>query len=96
MLGLSRRVISAMLGTCEQVVRRRFKKEYNLGRAKRLAAIAKGQWDSAKGGNVAMLIWLGKNELGQSDKIEKKSDVSVDRIIRVRSIKKPDANNPSN
>ena len=28
------------------------------------------QWASAKKGNVAMLIWLGKQMLGQSDKQE--------------------------
>ena len=28
------------------------------------------QWASAKNGNVAMLIWLGKQMLGQSDKQE--------------------------
>lgn len=94
MLGLSRRVIAALLGSSEQVIRRRFKKEYNLGRAKRLASIAKGQWDAAKSGNPAMLIWLGKNELGQIDKPEAKSGSAADKIIRVRSIKKPDANDP--
>ena len=26
------------------------------------------QWDQAKKGNTTMLIWLGKNELGQSDR----------------------------
>lgn len=32
----------------------------------------KKQYDVAMTGNVSMLIWLGKNELGQSDKQESK------------------------
>jgi hypothetical protein len=32
--------------------------------------IRKKQYDVAMAGNVSMLIWLGKNELGQSDKNE--------------------------
>jgi hypothetical protein len=32
--------------------------------------IRKKQYDVAMAGNVSMLIWLGKNELGQSDKQE--------------------------
>lgn len=32
--------------------------------------LLKKQYDVAMSGNVSMLIWLGKNELGQTDKIE--------------------------
>jgi hypothetical protein len=32
--------------------------------------IRKKQYDVAMAGNVSMLIWLGKNELGQTDKVE--------------------------
>lgn len=32
--------------------------------------LKKKQYDIAMAGNVSMLIWLGKNELGQKDKIE--------------------------
>lgn len=31
-------------------------------------SLRKWQWQAAKSGNVAMLIWLGKQHLGQSDK----------------------------
>lgn len=37
--------------------------------------LLKKQYDVAMAGNVSMLIWLGKNELGQKDKLE--SDISV-------------------
>ena len=32
--------------------------------------LRKKQYDVAMAGNVSMLIWLGKNELGQKDKLE--------------------------
>ena len=34
------------------------------------------QFKAAKDGNVPMLIWLGKQRLGQSDKTEVKSDIT--------------------
>ena len=38
--------------------------------------LLKKQYDVAMAGNVSMLIWLGKNELNQKDKIE--NEVSID------------------
>ncbi len=57
---------------------RRIKEEYNCSfaeyRSKRMAPLKanllKKQYDVAMSGNVSMLIWLGKNLLGQSDKQE--------------------------
>jgi hypothetical protein len=41
--------------------------------------LLKKQYDVAMSGNVSMLIWLGKNELGQTDKNEEKivSEISI-------------------
>ena len=44
--------------------------------------LRKKQYDVAMAGNVSMLIWLGKNELGQSDKNESSvtvSEISIDK-----------------
>lgn len=35
------------------------------------------QYETAMKGNPAMLIWLGKQWLGQSDKLEQKQDISL-------------------
>jgi len=35
------------------------------------------QWKSAEAGNVTMQIWLGKNLLGQTDKVEQKVEATV-------------------
>jgi hypothetical protein len=68
-LGLSRRVIASLLGFEETRIRRRgeVSAAYELGRAKRMVAVAKAQWQLLAAGNATMAIWLGKNELGQSD-----------------------------
>lgn len=43
--------------------------------------IAGKQYEMAMKGNVAMLIWLGKNELGQTDKNEHKVTDRVTIVI---------------
>lgn len=43
--------------------------------------LRKKQYDVAMAGNVSMLIWLGKNELGQSDKLENKEIASIEITI---------------
>ena len=57
---------------------RRIKEEYEIGFAEYYKqnksggkiSIRRKQFQTAMSGNVAMLIWLGKNNLGQSDKQE--------------------------
>ena len=43
--------------------------------------LRKKQYEVAMGGNVSMLIWLGKNELGQSDKNDQKLIVDTFEFI---------------
>jgi hypothetical protein len=45
--------------------------------------LRKKQYDIAMTGNVSMLIWLGKNELGQSDKQE--FDLSSQMTIKIET-----------
>lgn len=50
-------------------------------------ALRKKQWESAMNGNIAMQIWLGKQELGQSDKVEqtiKDEETVIDRDAQAR------------
>ena len=42
--------------------------------------LLKKQYDVAMSGNVSMLIWLGKQHLGQSDKAENAIDISKIQI----------------
>lgn len=68
------------LGISYDTLIRRIKERYNCSfaeyRAKKKEPmrvnLLKKQYEVAMSGNVSMLIWLGKNELGQSDKHENK------------------------
>jgi len=48
------------------------------------------QVEVAMNGNVSMLIWLGKNYLGQSDKSEVKTEVDQDKPFIVNFTRKGD------
>lgn len=43
---------------------------YDLGAAKMRMSLRRLQWEKAKDGNVTMMIWLGKQILGQKDRTE--------------------------
>jgi DNA-binding transcriptional ArsR family regulator len=80
--------IAAILDLSVDTISRAIKKEYGIGFAEykdqkqsnlRFTLLAK-QIEVAKSGNVAMLIFLGKNYLGQSDKQEtelKTKDIKI-------------------
>ena len=40
-------------------------------------SLRRNQWKAAESGNVAMLIWLGKQWLGQSEKVENKTELTT-------------------
>lgn len=56
----------------EAVIRKRFSDVLAKARANRRIKLREMQWKSAEAGSVAMQIWLGKQELGQTDKVEQK------------------------
>lgn len=67
--------------TIERAVRREKKvgfAEY-FGQKRKNGAISlrRKQYELAMNGNVTLLIWLGKQYLGQSDKLEQKSQINV-------------------
>jgi len=70
--------------TLERAIRREFKQgfvEYykkHSGTGK--TSLRRMQWLSAQGGNVTMLIWLGKQWLGQKDKTDISSDGSMSPV----------------
>ncbi len=80
--------IAAILDLSKDTIERAIKKEYGITFAAykeqkqsslRFTLLAK-QIEVAKGGNIAMLIWLGKNLLGQSDRQEVGMSVSQIKI----------------
>lgn len=70
--------IASLMDLSVDTIYRAIKKEYGIDFAEyktqkqsslRFTLLAR-QIEAAKSGNIAMLIWLGKNYLGQSDKLE--------------------------
>jgi hypothetical protein len=76
-IGLNNVEIAGFFGCDETTIRKRFPEYLTKGEIDRVITLKTGQYMAAKRGNIAMLIWLGKNELGQSDKVETKSEVTT-------------------
>lgn len=67
--------MAADLGVCVSVLNNRINSEKvararTIGREVFLNKIRKEQYKAMERGSDRMLIWLGKNNLGQSDKVE--------------------------
>lgn len=70
-LGVSRKTLHQKMNTDKEI-----RLAWEAGRAKIRCALRKRQLDEALNGNTAMLIFLGKNYLGQADKKETKATIS--------------------
>ena len=76
------------LGISVDTLYRRIKEKHGITfaeyKAKRQEALhinlKKKQYDVAMSGNVSMLIWLGKQWLGQKDKVENKNEHAIIKI----------------
>ncbi len=69
-VGCTDEEIAANAGCSVRTLQRRFAGSIKKGRAKAKASLRRKQYQLAMEGNVAMLIWLGKNLLGQHDAAE--------------------------
>lgn len=67
MLGCRVDEIAVVLGGSETTLWRRFGSLIKRGHANQKMSLRKLQFDAAKKGNPALLIWLGKQYLGQKD-----------------------------
>ena len=78
------REISAFFDCSEDTIERCVKREFGVGfadyfeqkRGLGQISLRRKQFETAMAGNVTMQIWLGKQILNQSDKIEKKQENS--------------------
>ena len=62
--------VGSVLGCSRDTLERRFAARISKGRLGGKVRLRKAQMNAAMSGNITMLIWLGKNILGQSDKID--------------------------
>ncbi len=63
--------MAAVLDCDAKTLTSRFSSVIEKGRNTGKMSLKRKQWEVAMGGNVTMLIWLGKQNLGQTDKVEK-------------------------
>ncbi len=62
--------IGVILGCSQDTLTRRFAEFLRKGREKMHMSLRRMQYRAAQQGNVTMMIWLGKQYLKQSDKID--------------------------
>jgi len=69
-IGCTIEEIAFLAGLGRSTIKRRCRKEVDEGRAKLRRGLRTKQLQVARRGNVTMLIWLGKQYLGQTDRQE--------------------------
>ena len=84
MLGATREEMASWFGCAVRTVDRRmaktdgdFRQSYDKGFGRLKISLRRHQIEAAKGGNITMLIWLGKQMLGQADRQEVKTEAEV-------------------
>lgn len=75
--GLTNKEIAEALGYDENTLKRNFEIFLIKGKADLKQRLKRKQISVALGGNVSMLIWLGKQYLGQADKSEDTGDLNI-------------------
>ena len=75
--GLTNKEIAEALGYDENTLKRNFEIFLIKGKANLKMRLKKKQIDVAFKGNVTMLIWLGKQYLGQAEKVEESGDYEI-------------------
>ena len=73
----------AKLHNCdEHTIRKRFKEELERGRESMKIKLRQLQWKQAENGNTSLLIFLGKQYLGQSDRNELELVGNLEGILK--------------
>ena len=82
-IGCTMAEVGTVLGCSGEWIRRRFRQEFQTGQDSMKMSLRRWQYEKAKDGNVAMLIWLGKQYLGQSDRQDTTVTQQVVEIERI-------------
>ena len=81
--GLTNKEIAEVQGYDDNTLKRKFEIFLTKGRGILKKRLKKKQIDVAMQGNVTMLIWLGKQYLGQAEKIEGSGELKVTIVRKV-------------
>ena len=83
--GLTNKEIAEALGYDDSTLKRKFENFLTKGKANLKQRLKRKQVDVALAGNVSMLIWLGKNYLGQADKLDENGEYEI--VINRKEVK---------
>jgi hypothetical protein len=87
-LNCSMEEIGHIVGCSVDTLERRFAEAIKEGRSHGKVSLKRKMYDTAIAGNVTMMIWLSKNLLGYTDKIETKEVSKEDTKSLVEEAKK--------
>jgi hypothetical protein len=79
--GLTNKEIAASCDCCADTLTRNYSELIKEGHERRNGSLRRKQYEVAMGGNAALLIWLGKQYLGQTEKVEAMGEVTVKEAI---------------
>ena len=93
--GLINSEIASIVGCHKDTLVDRFSETIKEGHERCNGSLRRKQYEVAMAGNVGMLIWLGKQRLGQTEKVEQSGEVTVKEAIEngKRFIGRVEANN---
>jgi predicted transcriptional regulator len=69
--------IASVLGCSKDTLERRFAAAIKRGRHNGKSSLRRMMWEKAKEGNITMMIWLSKQLLGYTDKVENKDTINA-------------------
>ena len=78
--GCTNTEIASFFGCDESLIRKSYSEFLSKGRDKGKIRLRQLQWRAAERGNVSMMIWLGKQVLGQVDRQEVEHIRPIDEI----------------
>ena len=78
--GCTNTEIASFFGCSENTIRRSYGEYLTKGRDKGKIRLRQLQWRAAVRGNVSMMIWLGKQVLGQTDRQEIEHIRPIDEV----------------
>lgn len=84
-IGCTYSEIGAVVGCSTDTLKRRFADHIEKAREHGKSSLRHAQWQKALEGNPTMLIWLGKQELGQRDRQD--VDTTVTAVDVARSVR---------
>lgn len=88
--GLTNKEISEALGYDENTLKRNFEIFLIKGKANLKERLKRKQIQVAMQGNVTMLIWLGKQYLGQTEKVEESGELKMTVVRTITQMNEPE------